>query len=308
MVYQLQTTAAAATTNGGAGFAFRKELTRLSLQRMAGATFALSSLITPFFMGTVIGAIATGRVPADGAHANIDAWTNATSLLLGVLFVAACAYLAAVYLVGEAAQREDWGLCTYFTRRAQGAAIVAGALSLAALASLHSSNRALYDRLTGRALALVVLAGVCGLLVVALLTAGRREGIRIIAALGVAAVIWGWGVAQYPTLLPGTSLTLSNAGAPRTSLVAIVVVFIVAVVLLGPSFALLFTLQSRRVLVDADEQPISPARQGTSAGRPTWGAYQPGASAVATQDRPNRLVTALGVVAVRAYVRLRRRG
>jgi cytochrome d ubiquinol oxidase subunit II len=292
----------------GAGFAFRKELSRLSLQRLAGATFALSSLITPFFMGTVIGAIATGRVPADGTHANIDAWTNPTSLLLGFLFVSACAYLAAAYLVGEAARRADWILCTYFTRRAQGAAIVAGALSLAALATMRSSNRALYDRLTGRALILVVLAGVCGLVVVALLTAGRRAGVRIIAALGVAAVIWGWGVAQYPTLLPGTSLTLSNAGAPHASLVAIVVVFIVAVVLLGPSFALLFTLQSRQVLVDADQQPISPARHGTSAGRPTWGAYTPPASAVATQDRPNRLVTALGVLAVRAYVRLRRRG
>jgi cytochrome d ubiquinol oxidase subunit II len=291
----------------GAGFAFRKEVSRLSLQRLAGATFAVSSLITPFFMGTVIGAIATGRVPADGTHANIDAWTNPTSLLLGLLFVAACAYLAAVYLVGEAARPEDWDLCTYFTRRAEGAAIVAGALSLAALASLRSSNRALYDRLTGRALALVVLAGVCGLVVVALLNVRRREGVRIIAALGVAAVIWGWGVAQYPTLLPGTSLTLSNADAPHASLVAIVVVFTVAVVLLGPSFVLLFTLQSHRVLLGADQQPISPERQGTSAPRSTRGAYTPGASADATQDRPNRLVTALGVVAIRAYVRLRRR-
>jgi cytochrome d ubiquinol oxidase subunit II len=245
----------------GAGFAFRKEVSRLGLQRLAGAAFAVSSLITPFFMGTVIGAIATGRVPADGAHANIDAWTNPTSLLLGLLFVAACAYLAAVYLVGEAARSEDLVLRTYFTRRAQGAAIVAGALSLAGLVSLRSSDRALYDRLTGRALALVVLAGVCGLVVVALLNTARREGARIIAALGIAAVIWGWGVAQYPTLLPGTSLTLSNAGAPHASLVAIVVVFIVAVALLGPSFVLLFTLQSHRVLLGADQQSISPERQ-----------------------------------------------
>jgi hypothetical protein len=48
---------------------------------------------------------------------------------------------------------------------------------------------------------LVVLAGVCGP-VLALVTAGRTKGIRAIAALGVAAVIWGWGVAQYPVLCP----------------------------------------------------------------------------------------------------------
>jgi hypothetical protein len=151
----------------------------------------------PFFLGTVIGAIATGRVPAHATHASPAAWTNPTSVLIGFLFVGACGYLAAVYLVGEAARRGDGRLERYFARRAQAAAVVAGALSLATLAELHSSNRALYDRLTGRALPLVILAGLCGLAVLALLTTRRRAGVRLIAALGVAAVIWGWGVAQY---------------------------------------------------------------------------------------------------------------
>ena len=129
--------------------------------------------MTPFFMGTVIGAIATGAVPADAAHASLAAWTSATALLAGFLFVAACGYLAAVYLSGEAARRGDQRLRAYFTRRAQAAAIVAGALSLALLAELHGSNRALYDRLTGRALPLVILAAVCGLAVLALRTRWR---------------------------------------------------------------------------------------------------------------------------------------
>ncbi len=54
----------------GAGFAFRKELDRLRWERAAGAVFAFSSLMTPFFMGTVIGAIATGSVPANSTHAS----------------------------------------------------------------------------------------------------------------------------------------------------------------------------------------------------------------------------------------------
>ena len=45
----------------GAGFAFRKEVQTLHWQRLSGAAFAFSSLIVPFFMGTVIGAIASGR-------------------------------------------------------------------------------------------------------------------------------------------------------------------------------------------------------------------------------------------------------
>ncbi len=236
----------------GAGFAFRKEITALRWQRVTGAVFAFSSLMTPFFMGTVIGAIATGAVPADAAHASLAAWTSATALLAGFLFVAACGYLAAVYLSGEAARRGDQRLRGYFTRRAQAAAIVAGALSLALLAELHGSNRVLYDRLTGRALPLVILAAVCGLAVLAL----RSGGVRVIAALGVAAVVWGWGVAQYPVLLPGTTVTLSNAGAPDDVLVALVVLFIVAAALIGPSFALLYILQGRRLL-SADEADAS---------------------------------------------------
>jgi hypothetical protein len=45
-------------------------------------------------------------------------------------------------------------------------------------------------------------------------------------------------------LLPGSSITLSNAGAPHATLVAIVVLFSAVALLVGPSFLLLFSLQS----------------------------------------------------------------
>ena len=232
----------------GAGFAFRKEMTRLDLQRAAGAAFAFSSLLTPFFMGTVIGGIATGAVRGDASHASLAAWTSPTALLAGLLFVAACGYLAAVYLTSEAARRGQQRMRAYFSRRARAAAIVAGALSLAALATLRDANPALFAHLTGRALPLMILAGACGLAVLGLLTAGRAKGTRVIAALGVSAVVWGWGVAQYPVLLPGTSVTLTNAGAPQATYASLVVVFTAAVLLIGPPFVLLFMLQHRRLL------------------------------------------------------------
>ena len=99
----------------------------------------------------------------------------------------------------------------------------------------------------------MVLAGVCGLAVLALLTAGRTDGVRVIAALGVAAVIWGWGVAQYPVLLPGTAVTLSNAGAPHATSWRDHRLAVAAVLLVVPSFALLFTLQGRRLLAESDQ-------------------------------------------------------
>jgi cytochrome d ubiquinol oxidase subunit II len=285
----------------GAGFAFRKEITRLSQQRVTGAAFAFSSLLTPFFMGTVVGAIATGAVPADASHASLAAWTSPTALLSGFVFVAACGFLAAVYLVIEAGRRGDRPLRGYFTRRAQGAAVAAGALSLAALFEVQNSDPAFYGRLTGRALPLVVLAGVCGLAVLALLTAGQTKGIRAIAALGVAAVIWGWGVAQYPVLLPGTAVTLTNAGATQATFVALVVVTIAAVILVVPSFALLYSLQGRQVL-GGDEQGTPPAA-GRSTGLPSAAHAGP----PPPNHRPGSASrgVALGLVAIAAIARRR---
>ena len=59
-------------------------------------------------------------------------------------------------------------------------------------------------------------------------------------------------MAQYPVLLPGTAVTLTNAGAPHTTLVAIIWLFVAAVLLVGPAFALLFALQGRRLLYADD--------------------------------------------------------
>jgi cytochrome d ubiquinol oxidase subunit II len=286
----------------GAGFAFRKEITSLRWQRAAGAAFAFSSLLTPFFMGTVVGAIATGAVPADATRASLAAWTSPTALLAGFLFVAACGYLAAVYLVVEAERRGDRAMRAYFTRRVQVAAIAAGALSLAALLELQNPDPAVYARLTGRALPLVVVAGVCGLAVLVLVTAARRRGPRIIAALGVAAVIWGWGVAQYPVLLPGTAVTLTNAGATQATFVALVVVAIAAVILVVPSFALLYSLQGRRLL-SGDEQGLPATAASHYAERPSAPPGQP----TANQHLAGAIRAAvLGVVGIAALARRQR--
>ena len=51
----------------GAAFAFRPQATGLRGRRAAGAIFAISSVVTPFFLGAVAGAIASGRVLAAAA-------------------------------------------------------------------------------------------------------------------------------------------------------------------------------------------------------------------------------------------------
>src|SRR4029077_12271407 len=47
----------------GSGFAFRKSIEGLSGRRAAGATFAISSLLTPFFRGRGVGRSGGGDCP-----------------------------------------------------------------------------------------------------------------------------------------------------------------------------------------------------------------------------------------------------
>jgi cytochrome d ubiquinol oxidase subunit II len=236
----------------GAGFAFRKEVETLRWQRLLGAIFALSSLLTPFFMGTVVGAVVAGKIPSSARETHLATWTSATSLFMGFLFVAVCAYMAAVLLTHEAIRRGDDQLHRYFARRAEVAAVVSGLLSLATLLEVRVTDHAFYHGLTHRALPLVVVAGLCGLASLAMLLSGRAIGLRIISGIGVLAVVWGWGLAQYPTLLPKTTLTLNNTAASHETLVCVAVVFGLTVLLVGPAFLLLFRLYGRQILHSED--------------------------------------------------------
>jgi cytochrome bd ubiquinol oxidase subunit II len=239
----------------GFGFAFRKEVITLHRQRLLGATFAFSSLLTPFFMGTVVGAVVAGKIPAGAQESHLATWTSATSLYMGFLFVAVCAYMAAVLLTHEATRRGDDVLRRYFTRRAEVAAAVSGLLSLATLLEVRLANRSFYHGLTHRALPLVIVAGLCGVCALAMLLTGRGWGLRIISGIGVLAVVWGWGLAQYPVLLPKTTLTLDNSAASHETLVAIVVVFALVILLVGPAFVILFRLYGRQALGSDDTHP-----------------------------------------------------
>src|SRR4051795_13059980 len=87
----------------GAGFAFHTTARRLAGREASEILFGLSSVLTPFFLGTVVGAIAGGRVPVGNAAGDpVTSWLNPLSLVIGALFVSTSAYLAAVFLVSDA--------------------------------------------------------------------------------------------------------------------------------------------------------------------------------------------------------------
>ena len=233
----------------GAGFAFRKSLRSLEYQRAMGAAFALSSVLTPFFMGTVVGAVAAGNVPASGDGDPFSSWIDFLPLLTGALFVATGAYLAAIFLVADSHRAGDKEMEGYFAGRALAGGLLAGALAVVGIVALHDDARYAYDRLLVEGLPLVIVSVLCGFAVLALLLVRARRGLRPLAAAAVIAVIWGWGVAQFPYLLP-TSLKISQSAAPGPTLDAVLIVFVVAALVVLPALGLLYWLSQRELLDD----------------------------------------------------------
>jgi cytochrome d ubiquinol oxidase subunit II len=238
----------------GSGFAFGEVVRRPRDRNFADHLFAASSVITPFFMGTVVGAIASGRVPVGNAQGDAwSSWLNPVSILVGVLFVATGAYLAAVFLITDARHAGDEDLVGYFSARALIAAVATGAIAIAGIFVLHADARYIYDGLVSEGLPLVIASVVFGTGALVAIRRGAR-GTRPLAVGAVVAIIWGWGVAQFPYLLP-TSLTISGGAGSSPTLTMVIVVFCAAAVLVLPALGLLYTLTQRRLLGAEAEEP-----------------------------------------------------
>jgi cytochrome bd ubiquinol oxidase subunit II len=247
----------------GSSFAFRKVVTDTRYQRIFGAGFALSSVVTPFFLGAAAGAVAAGRVPPGIGRGNaLTSWWNPVSVMTGTLAVVVCAYLAAVYLTADARRSGDPELIAQFRARALISAGIAGIVSVIGLVFLHNDAPDLAHGLAHRALALVIISGVAGLASLVLLYVGRFAIARVTAALAVAAILWAWAVAQYPHLLdPG--LTISRAAANHAVVGAVLISLGAGAVVLVPSLTWLYLLFQQNDPASAGERSRTSTPEGT---------------------------------------------
>ena len=226
----------------GAAYALREGARTSREAGRIDTIFSISSILVPFALGAAVGGIAADRVPVGNAAGDLwSSWTGATSIFVGVLAVATSAYLAGVFLAADAARDGAHALERSFRRRALASGVIAGALAIAGLFVLHADDQPLFHSLlSGRALPGVIVSGLAGIATLGLVHRRRYELARFGAALAVAAIIAGWTLARWPTILPG--LTVDQAAAGHDTLVWLIVVVLAGAVLLLPALALLFRL------------------------------------------------------------------
>jgi cytochrome d ubiquinol oxidase subunit II len=236
----------------GAAYALKSTAFSARESAVIDTTFSLSSILTPFALGAAVGAIATNRVPVGNAAGHLfSSWLNGTSIFIGVLAVVSSAYLAAVYLAADAARDHHDALEEDFRLRALGAGVVAGALAIGGIFIVNADRHALFHALlTGRALPAVIVSSAAGLATLLLVYGRRYEPARYCGALAVAAIIAGWALARWPTILPG--LTVHQAAAGHDTLVWVIVAVLAGGAILFPSLALLFRLTLTGRLQPAD--------------------------------------------------------
>lgn len=230
----------------GTAFVFRHyDAIKDHTQRYYNAIFKYSSFITPMFLGIIAGAITSGKINPEAIgfkEAYLDPWLNGYAIAVGLFTSSICAFLAAVYLIGEAENDYDK---KRFIRKAQVTnvtTVVAGGLVFG-LGELQGVN--LFSGLMGEPVSLVAI----GLATVSLvflwqsLRKGKFVRSRIMAGFQVLMILVAWGWVYFPgivVLADGSKLDLIETAGPEGAQKALGLALIIGGAVILPALFYLF--------------------------------------------------------------------
>ena len=218
----------------------------LRRQVLLSRLFGAASLVTPFAFGIVAGGLVQVSISRRLGAAPVPhiPWASPFALAIGALAVALCAQLAACFVALRVSGSDEPRLAAQFRRRGLQSGIAVLTLGVAAPALAAAAAPAVWHRLIGPALPLLLVGLVAAALSLLALWR-RRYGLARGACLFTgAAVLWGWFVSQAPHLI-GTRLTIHTAAATHAALVSIAIAGGVVLALVLPAMYLLFSLFAR---------------------------------------------------------------
>lgn len=232
----------------GTAFVFRSYGAHTEVQRHRwGIVFSIASVVTPIFLGIVVGALATGAVGAASHLAGradagfqqvfIQPWLAPFPIVIGAFALVLFAYLAAVYLAFNAPSEP---LRSDFRARALIAAIAALAIAVSALvvAIYQGHGGVIRGALAAPVQLLTAAAGITAFVG---LWNRRYRLARIAAAAQVVGILIGWAASQYPSIVPGR-FTIADAAAPPQTLRLLLIGLLAGMAILIPALRYLYRL------------------------------------------------------------------
>jgi cytochrome d ubiquinol oxidase subunit II len=209
--------------------------------------FRYSSIITPFFFGTVLGAIISGRIPVtpEGSFYQVYVypWLNLFSITTGIFVTILFGWLASVFLVGEAIDnkpnKENYIKTTYlfFAFLVLAGVLVFVTAQLSGIELLYKFWQSPIS--LGSLIFATVLAPIIWYYT-------RRTNVlltRILAGMITFCILLGWFGIQLPVMVyisNGKDLTIWNSIAPVATIKYLVYALIAGILLIFPAIAYLY--------------------------------------------------------------------
>jgi cytochrome d ubiquinol oxidase subunit II len=208
--------------------------------------FRISSLLTPFFLGVTLGAIMLGRIPSHLEGTFYDAfilpWCNLFAFTTGIFLTLLFAWLAAIYLLGEAQDKQSY-ISFAKTARVFFVLLIASGLGVFMASELYELN--FFSRFIHSPVAITCVV-IATAVIPFLWCQIKRQNIflsRFLAGVQTACILTGWFAIQFPVMVylaDGSHLTIWNSQAPERSMTMLVYALIAGILLIFPAFYYLF--------------------------------------------------------------------
>ena len=226
----------------GSAFIFRNYDSKSdAVQRRWSTVFGIASVLTPFFQGMTLGALASGQIRVENGQVitgYFAAWLTPFAFACGGFALALFAFLAAAYLTLDTKGQPD--LQNDFRLRALWSGLALAPIAFVVLLTSKQGASEMFQGLTRwQGPLLLAWTSLFAIAALAALWLRRFHFARIAAIGQVTLILVGWSLAQYPNLVT-PDVTVNNAHAPQITLRLLVVALGVGGIVLLPSLAFLF--------------------------------------------------------------------
>lgn len=238
----------------GTAFTFRHyDAINDNWQHIYNRIFRISSIITPFFLGLIAASTVSRHidpVATDFLSAYIFSWWNPFGISVGLFTVAISAYLASVYIIGEAENKE---FVHYLIKKAKTYFFVVLVAGILVFATAYFENIPLFTWIFGQTIGQIAVA-LATLSILVLFRAFKYERtttMRICVALQTFMILVAATYNHFPDLIllaDNQSLSLvDHRGSERTIEVLAWALMLGSVFILPFFFYLLYSFHRRRM-------------------------------------------------------------